>query len=47
MNSVMNGLMKQLFTPNCPVAQLAEHKTEGLRRVCWPGVPNDPDLKMT
>ena len=24
----MNGLIKQLFTPNCPVAQLAEHKDE-------------------
>ena len=24
----MNGLIKQLFTPNSLVAQLAEHKTE-------------------
>ena len=23
----MNGLIKQLFTPNSPVAQLSEHKT--------------------
>ena len=23
----MNGLIKQLFIPNCPVAQLVEHKT--------------------
>ena len=32
----MNGLIKQLFTPNYPVVQLAEHKTEDLRRICWP-----------
>ena len=28
----MNGLIKQMFTPNFPVDQLAEHKTEDLRR---------------
>ena len=28
----MNGLIKQLFTPSHPVAQLTEHKTEDLRR---------------
>ena len=33
----MNRLIKQLFTPNTPVAQLSEHKTEELRRTCWPG----------
>ena len=32
----MNGLMKQLFTPNSQVAQLSEHNTEDLRRACWP-----------
>ena len=26
----MNGLIKQLFTPNSPVARLSEHKTEDL-----------------
>ena len=34
---VMNGLIKQLFTPNFPVAQLAEHKTEYLRRTYQSG----------
>ena len=34
----MNGLIKHLFTPDSPVAQLAEHKTEDLRRTCWPGL---------
>ena len=24
----MNGLIKQLFTQNCPVAQLTEYRTE-------------------
>ena len=33
----MNGLIKQLFIPNFPAAQLAEHKTEDLRRTSWPG----------
>ena len=33
----MNGLIKQLFTPNCPVAQLAERKIKDLRRSCWTG----------
>ena len=28
----MDGLIKQLFTPNYPLAQLSEHKTEYLRR---------------
>ena len=28
----MNGLFEQLFTPISPIAQLAEHKTEDLRR---------------
>ena len=32
----MNGLIKQLFTPNCPGAQLAEHTIEDLRRICQP-----------
>ena len=30
-NSVMNELIKQLFTTNCPVTQLTEHKTEDPR----------------
>ena len=33
----MNGLIKELFTPNFPLAQLSEHKTEDLRRTCWYG----------
>ena len=28
----MDELIKQLFTPNSPVPQLAEHKAEDLRR---------------
>ena len=28
----MKSLIKQLITPNCPVAELAEHKAE---RVCF------------
>ena len=28
----MNGLIKQLFTTNYAVAQLADHKTKDLRR---------------
>ena len=35
LNSVMNGLIKQLFTPNSTVAQLVVHKTEDLRRTSW------------
>ena len=30
LNLVTKVLIKQLFTPNCPVAQLTEHKTEDL-----------------
>ena len=33
----MNRLIKQSYTPNSPVAQLAEHKTEDLKRGCWCG----------
>ena len=33
----MNGLIKQLFTPNSPLAQLSEHKTEDQRRTFWRG----------
>ena len=33
----MNGLIQQLFTPNFPVAQMAEHKTEYLRRTYQSG----------
>ena len=34
LNSVINGLIKELFTLNFPVAQLEKHKTEDLRRAC-------------
>ena len=37
LDSVMNGLINQLFTSNSLVAQLAEHKTKNLKRDCWPG----------
>ena len=33
----MNGLIKQLLTANCPLAQLSEHKTNDLRRTYWHG----------
>ena len=32
LNSIMNGLIKQLVTLDFPVDQLAAHKTESLRR---------------
>ena len=33
---IMKELIKQLYTPNSTVAHLVEHKTEDLRRTCWP-----------
>ena len=42
----MNGLSKQLFIPNCLVAQSAGHKTENLRRTCWPGFESKEFAKL-
>ena len=47
LNLVMNGLIKQLFTPNCPAAHLTEHKTEDLRRTCWCGLESNFVLIFT
>ena len=33
----MNRFIKQLSTPNSPIVQLAEHKTENLKRTCRSG----------